>query len=117
MIKSLAEIALTRPLTAIEMHIVDLEHQVLELKKERLETHSSYGDLAVKYTEIKEKAKAWDDLEALVSKCNSDRFDFRISLGYISVTYYGDVITTFSEKFSKEAVSNALESIKDNDNE
>ena len=97
-----------------------LEQQVLELKgvvssqKSRIRMldrelnlfrDSNLGDFT-------EKAKAWDDLEDLVSKCNSDRFDFRISLGYISVTYYGDVITTFSEKFSKEAVSNALESIK-----
>ena len=78
--------------------LVDPEQEVLRLKDEN--------------RELKEKAKAWDDLEALVKECDSDRFDFRINLHNISITHYGDTLTHFGDFFSKKAVSNALESIR-----
>ena len=82
--------------------------EVRELKQEAL-------DLKVVIRHIEDEAKAWDDLEALVKETksgivlhpNQDDYWHRFIVGDA-----GNVPLFSSKEFSKEAVSNALESIK-----
>lgn len=47
-----------------------LEQQVAEFKKERLVNTGHFGDLAVKFLDLQEKAKAWDDAVKLLKEMN-----------------------------------------------
>ena len=65
---------------------------------------------------IEEKAKAWDDLEALIDECkDKNKCEFiEIDKGEIRVlsTCWNGADYVFEGEFNKEAVSNALESIR-----
>ena len=97
--------------------MVDHEQEVLRLKGElnyannTIEGYREATELiAVSHEGFKEKAKAWDDLEALLKSDND-----MVSLGFAK--YEGEPLVKYNGVFYgcstiAEGVSNALESIK-----
>jgi len=84
--------------------------EILELKAELLKSMDLRYELTVENRELKEKSKAWDDLEALL-KSDKDM----VSLGFAK--YEGEPLVKYNGVFYgcstiAEGVSNALESIK-----
>jgi len=88
-------------------YIQQLERQVAELQ-------ARVWARDFKISGLKEKAKAWDDLKALSDECYKARTSILINDKMIEMTQdRGNFIySIFHGIFEKEAVSNALESIK-----
>ena len=96
----------------LEQEILELKDGIRDMSFKMGESHLSYQTEII---ELKEKAKAWDDLEALVNGCDKQYREISIENDCLQVSG-SDIYETFRCDFNKEtlkeAVSNALESIK-----
>jgi len=101
----------------LEMHSGYQDERIAELEREVLELKAHRANDFIAYQSIEAKAKAWDDLEALV-KCQ-EGLEIKNIFDFHDWHFH---VKNSNSKFDqhscdlKEAVSNALASIKGDDN-